>query len=96
MRVSIVADPDWQKGVTVELSGDEALVLFEFLVRTSKAPCRSGLVRAEEFVLFRLEGCLNGSMPVFSPRYRALVEEARCRVALLADGDAQSGRDEDE
>jgi len=68
--------------VTIELTGDEALVLFEWLADLDTAKLDVG--EAEERVLWRIEAALEKSVvEPFATDYAELVEQARRRI--LAD-----------
>jgi hypothetical protein len=65
--------------VAIELSGDEALVLFEWLAGLDSA--RLGVGEAEQRVLWRIEAALEKSLvEPFASDYRELVARARQRV----------------
>lgn len=65
--------------VTIELSGDEALVLFDWLARLEAAKVAIG--EAEQRVLLRIEGALEKSLvDLFAKDYAELVEQARGRI----------------
>ncbi|MBX3217134.1 MAG: hypothetical protein KF850_34200 [Labilithrix sp.] len=65
--------------VTIELSGDEALVLFEWLAGLKAANVAIG--EAEQRVLWRIEGVLEKSLVAsFAKDYAELVEQARGRI----------------
>ena len=68
--------------VTLELSADEALVLFEFLTRTSEHETPELFDdQAEEKVLWLLEGALQRILvEPFRPDYDALLLNARNRI----------------
>jgi hypothetical protein len=73
------------ENVVIELTGDEALVLFEWLV--PRKPAESGWIddEAERVVLWRIEALLERALvEPLSPDYAARVEVARRRVR---DGD---------
>lgn len=68
--------------VTIELSADEAIVLFEYLARTDESgdckPEHGGEVAA----LWRLEGALEKKVHLlFSPEYGDALNAARARLA---------------
>jgi hypothetical protein len=64
--------------VTIELSGDEALVLYEWLAEHEE---KLAVGEAERRVLWRLEGALEKSLAeVFAKDYVDLVEQARRRI----------------
>lgn len=65
----------------VELSGDEALVLFEWLARFNELGDPSFRDEAERQALWHLEGQLEKRVAaVLDPRYPELVDEARARI----------------
>jgi hypothetical protein len=67
------------KSVNVELSGDEALVLFEWLAGLDAAKLAVG--EAEQRVLWRIEAVLEKSLvEPFAKDYVELVEQARRRI----------------
>jgi hypothetical protein len=73
--------------VTIELSADEALVLFELLARfdeTERLQLRSN---AEFVALCRVQAQLEKALVLpFDPKYREFLEQARARVAGDYDG----------
>ena len=70
-----------ESGVTLSLTHDQALVLFEWL---SKEDCRSDLAtehQAEQKVLWEIEAQLERALvEPLQPDYRALVAAARERL----------------
>ena len=67
------------KPVTIELSGDEALVLFEWLAKLDEAELVEG--EAEKRVVWRVEAALERVLAQpFERNYGELVEQARQRV----------------
>lgn len=76
--------PVEEREVVLRLSGDEALVLFEWLNRTNKATNDFGdLVedQAEQRALWNLTCLLERELvEPFSPEYLELVEQARERL----------------
>jgi len=65
--------------VSIELSGDEALVLFEWLAGLAAA--KVAIEEAEQRVLWRIEGVLDKSLAQpFARDYAELVERARRRI----------------
>jgi hypothetical protein len=67
------------ESVSVELSGDEALVLFEWLAGLEATTVAIG--EAEQRVLWRIEGVLEKSLvEPFAKDYTELVEQARRRI----------------
>ena len=78
--------------VTIELSGDEALVLFEWLAGLEAAKVPIG--EAEQTVLWRIEAALEKSLvEPFAKDYAELVEKARQRV-LATRGSPNGGSKE--
>jgi hypothetical protein len=73
---------DERSGVTLELSADEALVLFDWLARTSDADHPVAFDdHAEKVVLWNLECQLEEVLvEPFSENYRALVHAARAAL----------------
>ena len=67
--------------VTVSLTKDQALVLFEFLARIDPDATSCDVQEAELLVLWRIEGQLEKT-PVepLVPNYSELLEQARKRV----------------
>jgi hypothetical protein len=67
--------------VSLVLSNDEALVLFEFLSRNEDADSLPVIDQAEEKALWRLHGQLEKCLvEIFLPTYRELVDQARSRL----------------
>jgi hypothetical protein len=68
--------------VTVTLTSEEALVLFEWLVRSSDRGAPAPFVdQAEERVLWVVEGALERSLVApLQPDYAAQLQQARDRV----------------
>jgi len=67
-----------QKGISIELSKKEALVLFEYLRRCDDQDKYSFVDQAEERVLWTVEGALEKQLvEIFSPDYGKLLKEAR-------------------
>lgn len=67
--------------VRLELTRDEALVLFEFLARCDDNETLTLEDQAEERVLWKLEGLLEKQLvEIFDPSYKSLVESARERL----------------
>lgn len=63
--------------ITLELTAQEALVLYDYLRRCDDEGKYSFADQAEERVLWTLEGQLEKSMAViFDPNYRKLLEAA--------------------
>ena len=68
------------KTITIELTNDEALVLFEWLAGRAKQTELEG--EAERRVLWDLEASLERSLDeIFAPNYGELLEQARARIA---------------
>jgi hypothetical protein len=76
-----------ETGITIQLSADEAFVLFELLARfdqTDKLQLKSN---AEFVVLSRVHGQLEKALVVpFHRRYREFLEDARKRLAATYEG----------
>ena len=67
--------------VHLELTDDEALVLFEFLARCEVNESLPFDHRAEERAMRKLQGQLEKQLvPIFDPNYDSLVEAARGRL----------------
>ncbi len=67
--------------VQLELTGDEALVLFEFLARFDENEKLTLEDQAEEKTLWILHGLLEKQLvEIFDPSYKSLVESARERL----------------
>jgi hypothetical protein len=65
--------------VSIELNGDEALVLFEWLAGLAETKVAVG--EAEQRVLWRLEAVLEKALAEpFAKDYAELVEQARGRI----------------
>ena len=65
----------------LELSGDEALVLFEFLARCEVNESLPFQDKAEERAMWQLQGQLEKQLVlIFDPDYNSLVEAARGRL----------------
>ena len=70
--------------VTVRLSADEALVLFELLSRWSEQGLPAAQLEhpSEQTALWAVEGQLEKQLVVtFDPRYREALDEARSKLA---------------
>lgn len=75
----------------LELSDDEALVLFECLARLDEGAALPLEDEAERYVLWRLEGQLEKALvEPFRPDYVALLEGARRRVREAFGGDGSA------
>ena len=71
--------------VTIELSADEAIVLFEYLARTDESGDYKPEHGGEVAALWRLEGALEKKVDlVFSPEYGDTLNAARARLAEQA------------
>lgn len=69
---------DSQNSVSITLTKDEALVLFELMDDFLDEPSLAVRDQAERRALWNLAGRLRKSVPeVFSPNYKELVEIAR-------------------
>jgi len=67
--------------VRIELTGDEALVLFEFLARFEDRETLIVEDQAEERALWNLHCLLQKQLiEIFDPNYQALVDAARQRL----------------
>jgi hypothetical protein len=67
------------ESVSIELSRDEALILFEWLARLAAA--KVAIEEAEQRVLWRIEAMLEKSLAEpFAKDYAELVEQARKRI----------------
>ena len=72
--------------VRIELTNDEALVLFGLLHRFDDTGTLSILDQAEERALWNLQGCLEKRLvEIFDPNYNALLNAARSRLRDPAD-----------
>lgn len=70
-----------QSKVCLELSPDEALVLFDWLCRINDAESQQFEDQAEQRVLWNLEAMLESALPeILHPRYEDLLTAARSRV----------------
>jgi len=71
----------WSKSVTIELTSDAALVLYDWLTRFNQQEETAFVDQAEERVLFDLEAMLEKALvaPLQSD-YAALVAQARSHV----------------
>lgn len=67
--------------ITLELSHDEALVLFDWLYRFDQSEHKTFEDQAEQRVLWNIEAMLESVLvEPFDVNYKELVEEARARV----------------
>jgi len=74
------------ESVRLELTGDEALVLFEFLARFDDEGTLAVQDQAEERALWNLHCLLQKQLvDIFHPEYKALVAAARDRLRDPAD-----------
>ena len=63
--------------ISFELTKHEAHVLFEFLARCSDSGQYAFVDQAEQRAVWNLEATLEPLVPVLSPDYEKLVQEAR-------------------
>ncbi len=64
--------------VQIQLTGAEALLVFEALVKLDeKKILDSAMSEEERSACWALEAVLEKALPVFSPDYQALVEQAK-------------------
>ena len=63
--------------ITIQLTEHEALVIFEFLARSSDSGEYRFVDPAEQTALWSLEGALEKEVPCLSPDYGALLQQAR-------------------
>lgn len=69
----------------INLSEDEALVLFEWLANLDGSPLEADIEAPERYALLRLEGQLQSVLVApFRPDYGKLIEDARARLRGLA------------
>ncbi len=69
------------KTIRIELTGDAALVLFEYLTRIDSGDAAKAPHEAEERVLWFLEGQLERALTEpLDPNYRELLAKAQRRV----------------
>jgi hypothetical protein len=67
--------------VCIELTADEALVLFDWLARFNQSDKSTFEDTAEQRVLFDLESKLESSLALaFEPNYKGLLADARDRL----------------
>ncbi len=67
--------------ITLDLDLDQALVLFEWLARSDGEGSLPFVHKAEQIVLWKLEGQLELAMSIqFSPQYEQVVTQARDRI----------------
>ena len=72
---------DSEEKVIIELSKSEALVLFEFLYRTSDDDSLTMADQAEQRALWNLESVLEKALAEpFLPNYKELLDQAKERV----------------
>ena len=68
-------------GLRIELTDDEALVLFEWLARRSAAQAPDHVATAEDVALWGLEGLLDKQLvTTFAADYHDQLEAARARL----------------
>ncbi|MBP2269207.1 hypothetical protein J3A64_004747 [Pseudarthrobacter sp. PvP004] len=71
--------------ISIKLSGDEALVLFDWLARFNKNNNTDLTDQAEQRVLWDIESSLESALvQVFSEDYTSLLDEARSRLQYPA------------
>ena len=71
------------KAITIELSKDESLVLFEWLSKQSAADRPIEIDPVEQFALDRLLAKFESELlEILNPNYKRLVDEARRRLAV--------------
>ena len=71
----------WSKSVTIELTGEAALVLYDWLTRFNQRAETTCADQAEERVLFDLEALLEKVLVApLQPDYAVLVAQARSHV----------------
>jgi hypothetical protein len=71
------------KVVTIELTKDEALVLFEWLSKQSNADCPIAIDSVEQFALDRLLASFEKKLvEPFDPNYKKILDEARKRLGV--------------
>jgi len=71
--------------ISIKLSGDEALVLFDWLARFNKNNNTDLTDQAEQRVLWDIESSLESVLvQVFSEDYTSLLDEARSRLQYPA------------
>ncbi|WP_437723352.1 hypothetical protein [Sorangium sp. So ce861] len=70
-----------ERMVTIELTKDEALVFFEWLVRLDESDGNATKDEAEQKVLWALEGRLEKALSEpLAPNYRELLAAAKRRI----------------
>ena len=67
--------------VTITLTQDEALVLYEWLARSDNAELLPTEHPAEQRVLWKIEGVLEKQVNGFAPNYKDLLDRARRSIA---------------
>ena len=75
-----------ENNVNITLSNDEALVLFECLVRFEDTDEFTFKHAAEYLALLKVSAQLEKSVPVFKPNYPELLNTAREKVASGFEG----------
>jgi hypothetical protein len=69
--------------VTIELSKDESLVLFEWLSKQSNADCPIEIDAVEQYALDRLLGRFEKKLAEpFNPNYIKILEDARKNLSV--------------
>lgn len=72
--------------VSIELMGDEALVLFDLLARVDSEGCGLIADEADQQVLWRMEAQLEKALTEpLEPKYRDLLADARRRIRGVGD-----------
>lgn len=66
--------------IVIELTPDEALVLFEFLRRSDDEGAYRFADQAEQRVVWNLEIAIQPQVPVFAPNYGELLKQARSAI----------------
>lgn len=72
-------------GMHIELTNDEALVLFEFLARFQETDRLEFAHVSEFFALNTVRAALDGLVEPLMPDYSSLLQDARQRVAAGCD-----------
>jgi hypothetical protein len=71
------------KSVTIELTKDESLILFEWLSKQSNADRPIGIDRVEQFALDRLLSKFESELvDILDPNFRNILSEARNHLAV--------------
>lgn len=80
-RLGTIANWCYPDAMKIELNADEALVLFEWIMRFSDRGTYPVEHEAEELVLWQIEAQLETTLvEPFEPNYVQLVEQARARI----------------